>query len=540
MDDRELVRRAAEGDREAWALIWDAHGARLYAYARRLLSDEHDAADAVADTFVTAAEHLGELREPERLRAWLYAICRRHVQKRWEGRDRVRPVEATVLTAVLDSRADLMSEPGGTSPAEAAELLWAAAEGIGPADRELLTLLLQADLDSGDVASITGQTPSAVYVKVSRLKDTLGRAAGALMVARHSRRDCADLSVLLGAWDGSYSSLWRKRIARHVDACGACDLSRTALAGSLFSLAGAAPLLVVPQALRDRALDGAMLVSFSTAPPPVPTTTEATGELTPERAVSNLQWRDGWPAARPWPARSARRRRKTAAFVAAVSTLLLAGGALWAGGDTAVPTLAAGQESTVTTSVPTTSPSVTPLETPVASAATPSELTADAVPSVSPAPAPSPSITRSPVAQQFPLVPPLGGDGRPPVATAPSPVPSTAPEPSNPALPPAPTVGLTLRDRTLDTACGADTTTSAVASATGGVAPLQVVLSWDGTSPNTQSFTGEGPHSATVGPFSSVRDPSRTDTVTVVATVTDSAGRTSTDRQTLTVSIAPC
>ena len=41
-----------------------------------LLSDPADAADAVRETFVIAAARLAGLREPERLRAWLYAVAR--------------------------------------------------------------------------------------------------------------------------------------------------------------------------------------------------------------------------------------------------------------------------------------------------------------------------------------------------------------------------------------------------------------------------------------------------------------------------------
>jgi hypothetical protein len=64
----ELVEQALAGDRQAWAGIWDLHGPRLHAYARNLLGHEQDANDAVADTFVSAAEHLAELRDAEALR----------------------------------------------------------------------------------------------------------------------------------------------------------------------------------------------------------------------------------------------------------------------------------------------------------------------------------------------------------------------------------------------------------------------------------------------------------------------------------------
>ena len=41
-----------------------------------VLSEPEDAADAVQDTFVIAAARLGGLRDPRKLRPWLYAVAR--------------------------------------------------------------------------------------------------------------------------------------------------------------------------------------------------------------------------------------------------------------------------------------------------------------------------------------------------------------------------------------------------------------------------------------------------------------------------------
>ena len=116
----------------------------------------------------------------------------RHVQRRWQLRDKVKPMDDMV--AVVDAQEPAMNVLG-IDAAEATSLLWEAAEGLGPAERELLSLVLTAQLDSGEVARVTGDKPDAVYVKVSRLKDGLGRAAGALLVARHHREDCAELDA---------------------------------------------------------------------------------------------------------------------------------------------------------------------------------------------------------------------------------------------------------------------------------------------------------------------------------------------------------
>ena len=58
----------------------------LFGYCQSLLRDPNDAADAVQDTFVIAASKLGGLRDPERLRAWLFAVARNECLHRLKSR----------------------------------------------------------------------------------------------------------------------------------------------------------------------------------------------------------------------------------------------------------------------------------------------------------------------------------------------------------------------------------------------------------------------------------------------------------------------
>jgi Sigma-70 region 2 len=63
-DDTELVRAATAGDRGAFAAIYDRYADRLHDFCWSVLRDRHEAADATQDTFVVAAERLGQLRDP--------------------------------------------------------------------------------------------------------------------------------------------------------------------------------------------------------------------------------------------------------------------------------------------------------------------------------------------------------------------------------------------------------------------------------------------------------------------------------------------
>ena len=74
----------------------DAHYEALYRYAYRLSGSSADAEDLTQETFGKALGRLGQLREPERARAWLFRITRNlYLHKvRDQKRHRVVPLDA--------------------------------------------------------------------------------------------------------------------------------------------------------------------------------------------------------------------------------------------------------------------------------------------------------------------------------------------------------------------------------------------------------------------------------------------------------------
>lgn len=54
------------------------HARHLHRIARSVLHDRHEAEDAVQETLVAAWRHWDQLRDPDRVRAWLTQICMRH------------------------------------------------------------------------------------------------------------------------------------------------------------------------------------------------------------------------------------------------------------------------------------------------------------------------------------------------------------------------------------------------------------------------------------------------------------------------------
>ena len=97
---RELVEAARDGDHEAFEVLAATAVDRLYAIARLILRDTHDAEDAVQSALITAWTELRALRDPSRFEPWLHRIltnacfAEARRRKRWSEGIRILPVES--------------------------------------------------------------------------------------------------------------------------------------------------------------------------------------------------------------------------------------------------------------------------------------------------------------------------------------------------------------------------------------------------------------------------------------------------------------
>lgn len=339
--DAELVARVLTADREAFAQVYDRYGGKLYDFAYSMLRHPEDAADTVADSFVLFAERLPQLRDPDRLRPWLYAIVRSECLRRLKARKRVSYGDDEQLMAMAD---DAKTPEEEAETAALRTLVWDAAAGLADRDRALLDLHLRQGLEGAELAEAMGVTAANAYVMVNRLKAQVDRSLGALLIARMGRDDCDELDDLLVDWDGSFSPLIRKRVARHVEKCEICSERRKRILSPWVLLAGV-PVFTAPAALRDRVLNDTRLVAYG-APAP----------------VANLA-----------PKGSGGSRRRAAAAAAAAVVLIGGGAALfWPDGDADPSEVAATPTPSLTVPV-VTPPTLSPQPSePTTSAASPS------------------------------------------------------------------------------------------------------------------------------------------------------------------------
>ncbi|GIH39123.1 hypothetical protein Mco01_21230 [Microbispora corallina] len=247
-DDHRLLEALRRGDSHAPSSLYEAYADRLADYACTLTPDPDAAADAVHDALVAAQACVDRLKEPVRLRAWLYALTRFHCAVRSRGR-----TGATGPTAVL-STAEESDDPS------LAALVHEALAELGGNEREVLHLAVRHGLSTGEAASVLGLTSRQVSARLGRARDHLENAAAAIVLARVGRAHCPDLSALVdsgvgASWqDGPLGTALRKRLSRHIADCKICGEGR-ARHVSADRLLDLIPIAFPPLSLRRRVLD---------------------------------------------------------------------------------------------------------------------------------------------------------------------------------------------------------------------------------------------------------------------------------------------
>lgn len=167
--ERELARRAREGDARAFREIFDRCGPAVRRFARDLLRDPAAADEAMQETFVRALERVTALRQEDRLLAWLLGIARKvcleHHRRGRRHADRH-----------LDEDAAETEPCGRGTPEsaalhrEAAEVVQAGLEALS-ADRQA-ALLMRFDHGLGylEISHAMGWTVAKAKVEVHRAR----------------------------------------------------------------------------------------------------------------------------------------------------------------------------------------------------------------------------------------------------------------------------------------------------------------------------------------------------------------------------------
>jgi DNA-directed RNA polymerase specialized sigma24 family protein len=206
MDDRDIVaamRASALTTLAGLAGAYDKYAALLYSYCCWLLGDSAVAAEVVRDTLLLAMTDLRGIRDPELVRAHLYAVARDECHQRLSS--------AASRRLLADGRR-----------AGLRGLIIGTVARLDDREREVVELVFIHGLSPAGLALVLGVPQRTASTLAAKVQSYLERNLAVPIVAYAGTQACPKLNELLPEW-GGHLDLWqRAEVESHIEECLTC------------------------------------------------------------------------------------------------------------------------------------------------------------------------------------------------------------------------------------------------------------------------------------------------------------------------------
>jgi RNA polymerase sigma-70 factor (ECF subfamily) len=156
----------AQSDPEQFAPLYQRYFPRVYAYCLRRASDAQEAEDLCSQVFIRALRGLHTYRGGQ-VAAWLFQIAHNVVVNHYRDRRATLPLDDLDFADEFDFEA--------VERAEAGQLVHQLLADLPEDQRDLLALMLDAGLTSGEIGAALGKSAVSVRVQVHRIIKGLRR-----------------------------------------------------------------------------------------------------------------------------------------------------------------------------------------------------------------------------------------------------------------------------------------------------------------------------------------------------------------------------
>jgi RNA polymerase sigma-70 factor (ECF subfamily) len=179
-DDVEILRRAADGDREAFERIVSRYEASVYRFVCTLTPDRSRAEDALQETFLAAWRGARSFRHESAVATWLFAIARHAVDRQFRRRAGEPSADNQVPLETLGIAAGWGRDNPEESllRAEQRAIVTRALDGLSDTDRQVLVLRDLEGLDGEEAARVLGLTLTALKSRLHRAQLRFAAALG--------------------------------------------------------------------------------------------------------------------------------------------------------------------------------------------------------------------------------------------------------------------------------------------------------------------------------------------------------------------------
>ena len=189
--DSELLERARQGDAAAFDMLIRRHDKHLYRIARGVLSDDHEAEDAVQETYIRAFAGLRNFRGAASLRTWLTRIVLNEAIRRRRRRPSMvdldalhaaqertrRPIHSSALTARE------RDPERAAAQSQIRKMLEKAIDDLPAAFRIVFVMRDVEETSTADTASLLGIQEETVKTRLHRARRILRESLGQQLAA---------------------------------------------------------------------------------------------------------------------------------------------------------------------------------------------------------------------------------------------------------------------------------------------------------------------------------------------------------------------
>ncbi len=179
--DIELLKKAKDGDRDAFGELFKKYGKRVFRVARRMSSCDEDAWDITQDAFIRAMEAMDRFDTNYKFFTWIYRITANlaiNYSRRKNRRREVHFEETYSAEGQQVTRAELSDRAAAEQLSDAVSR---AVEKLTPALRAVFVLRVDQQLSYSEIAETLDIALGTVMSRLNRARNTIRAELGTML-----------------------------------------------------------------------------------------------------------------------------------------------------------------------------------------------------------------------------------------------------------------------------------------------------------------------------------------------------------------------
>jgi len=170
--DAYYIEQVLNGTKNAFAHLVEKHKHMVFTVALRIVRNREDAEEIAQDAFIKAFQSLETFKQESKFSTWLYKIAyNAAISKTRKKKLEMAPIEVNVVeNYTLD---EIFENLERLEDNEQKRIISRLFESLNPDESTLITLYYYENIQTEEIAEITGLTQSNVKVKLHRIRQKM-------------------------------------------------------------------------------------------------------------------------------------------------------------------------------------------------------------------------------------------------------------------------------------------------------------------------------------------------------------------------------